>query len=92
VKTDRLGDRVPRADDQVAAELAQLLAQHRDGFGQKPCSVRRRSERGVDNEQRHHPAGPCASARQRRVVMNPQVAGEQHDGGVHDPPWVEVSS
>ena len=34
---DRLGDRVALADHQVAAEFAQLLAQHRDGLGEEPA-------------------------------------------------------
>jgi hypothetical protein len=80
---DRFGDWVAVPDHQVAAALAQLFPQHRERIGEEPRPVRRHGQRRVHHEERHHLAGAGARARQRGAVVQPQVAGEEHDGGVH---------
>ena len=73
-------------DHQVAATLAQGLAQVGEGFGQETGAVRRRGDGRVGHEQRHHLAGPGARRMQRRIIVQPKITGEDHDRGVHLPP------
>jgi hypothetical protein len=83
---DYLGGRLALADDQVGAALAEGLAQVGQGLGQEPGPVGAalgRVEGRVGHEQRHHLPGPLAGLVQGRVVVQPQVAGEEHDRGVH---------
>ena len=83
---DHFRGRIADPDHQVAAALAQGLAQVGEGFGQEAGAVRRRGDGRVDHEQRHHLAGPGARLAERRVVVQPEITGEDHDRGVHLPP------
>ena len=49
----------------------------------------RSGQRRVEHVQRHHPVERRAGGGERRVVVHPQVAGEQHDrrAPVIRPPW-----
>jgi len=81
---DHLGGRVAPAQDQVGAALAQGGAQVGEGFGQEAGAVGAAGAQGrVDHEQRHHVPGPRAGLVQRRVVVQPEITGEDHDRSVH---------
>jgi hypothetical protein len=82
----RLGDRIAVPDQQIATALAQPLPQICQRLSEEPGAVRRRGQRRVCHEHRHHLACPLASLGQHRIVIHPQVAGEQHDRDVHQPP------
>jgi hypothetical protein len=80
----RLGHRVAGADHQVAAPAAERFAQVGQGLMQKADPVGGdRLQRGVEHEQRDHPLGVGAGGGERRVVVEAQVPGEQHDRGLH---------
>ena len=85
---DHLGDWLAPADHQVAAERAQFFPQRRHRLGEEPRPVRRHGQRRVHDEERHHLTAARAGVGQRRVVVNSQVTGEEHDSGVHHSPWV----
>jgi hypothetical protein len=84
---DHLRDRVAAADDQVASALAKRRPQVMNGLQQESGPVRRRPGAGqqpvIEDKERQHRRGPVRRGRQRRVVVQPQVAGEQHDGQAH---------
>jgi hypothetical protein len=80
---DHLGGRVAPAQDQVGAALAEGRAQVGEGFGQEAGAVRGRGDRRVDHEQWHHLPRPGAGLVQRRVVVQPEITGKDHDRGVH---------
>jgi hypothetical protein len=82
---DHLGGRVTVPDHQVAAALPELLAQVGQGVGQETDPVRRPGDGRVDDEGRHHLPGPGARLVQRRVVVQAEIPGEQHDRGFHPP-------
>ena len=84
---DDLGGGIAGADHEVALALAQCLAQIAEGFGQEARAVRRAGDGRVDDEHRHHLPGLVARQVQRRVVMQPEVAREQHDRGFHRRPF-----
>lgn len=78
---DRLGHRVAASDDQVAAAFAQRLAQLGQALVEEAGAVRGElRKRRVEHVERHHPVERRYGRRERRVVVHPQVAGEQHDG------------
>jgi hypothetical protein len=89
-----LDDHVPElvehlapADHQVTAPLPQVRAEVGQCGDQVREPVRvgvaRAEDRLVEHEQRHDPVGLAAGGSERRLVVDPQVAGEQHDGGGH---------
>ena len=77
-----LGHRVTIADHQLAAAFAQLFPEHRDGLRLEPRLVPRHGQRRVHDEEGHDLAGAVTGPGQRGVVVNPQIAGEKHDGGI----------
>jgi len=83
VNTPTLDFRRPAVRDQVGAALAEGRAQVGEGFGQEAGAVRGRGDGRVDHEQRHHLPRPDIGLVQRRVVVQPEITGENHDRGVH---------
>jgi hypothetical protein len=81
---DHLGDRVTRPDDQVGAEAAQRLPQVGQALVQEESAVRGELlQARVEDEERDDLLRVRAGAGEGRVVVHPQVTGEQDDGGPH---------
>ena len=82
------GDRVAPADDEVAAEAAKRLAEIAKRVEQERQAIRggipAPDDVVVEHEQREHPFGRAGGRGQRRVIIDPQVAGEQQDCSVHE--------
>ena len=80
---DRLGDRVAGAHDEVAAALPELASEVGEALVEEPGAVGREPGQGrVQDVEGHHPFR-AAGRGEGRVVMHPQVAGEQDDRGTH---------
>ena len=78
-----LGDRLPVADDQVTAAFAEPIAQAGERIRQETGPAWRGHQPGVRDEDRDYPLGLRACRGERRVVVYPQVTGEDNDGCLH---------
>ena len=71
-------ERAPRA--QGAVEIDERLAQECEPVRSREVRV---EDPVVEDEERHHPLGLACRCREGRMVVHPQVAGEEDDDAAH---------
>jgi len=81
-----LSNPVAAAHNQGATKRAKGRIEVGEGVDEKSEPVRapgtRAQDRLVDDEERHDRVRP-ARRHERRLVANPEISGENHDGGAH---------